>query len=97
MNDTATLTKKCGSCQLYGVIDGGDVVPYGSTTARLPEYYGCMEEHDGNEDGEPVDTSNCTHYKELPRCPKHPKEYITYRGGCAECEHEFYKEANNDR
>ncbi len=51
MNDTVTLTKKCGSCQLYGVVEGGDIVPYGSTTARLPEYYGCSEEHDGDEDG----------------------------------------------
>lgn len=86
------MQERCKTCQLYDVIEGGDIVPYGSTTARLPEVYGCIEEHDGDEDGNEIDTSNCAHYVEIPKCKKHPTEYDWGRCGCSACEAEYYEE-----
>lgn len=85
------MQERCRTCQLYGLVVGGDVVPYGSTTARLPEVYGCIEEYDGDEDGYEVDTSNCSHYVEIPKCTKHPTEYAWSRSGCNACEAEYYE------
>ena len=86
------MNSKCETCQLYGVVDGGDIVPYGSTTTRLPEVCGCTEEWDTDEDGNEIDTVDCSHYQELPRCKKHSGEYLDLRAGCSQCEHEYYEE-----
>ena len=84
--------EKCRTCQTFGVVEGGDIVPYGSTTARLPEYYGCLEGYDYNDTGEQIDVSKCTHYKELPKCSKHPNDYVYPRAGCGACETDYYEE-----
>ena len=89
--------KRCASCTLYGEIGGGDWVPYGATQTQLPFDYGCKEDLDVDDCGEPIDTSFCLDYKELPRCPYHPGEHVLpggviVREGCELCMEEAYRE-----
>jgi len=91
------VSSPCDTCRHFGVIDGGDWVPYGSSGARLPEVHGCVGEWDTDEDGEPIDVKVCTHYEELPKCSKHPDEYVTAIDGCGKCEEEAYSEMLRER
>ena len=58
--------KKCWNCKFYTVIDGGDWVDYGSTRVQTPEYYGCKNEHDINDNGDEIDIdeTGCEFFEE---------------------------------
>jgi hypothetical protein len=58
-------------------------------SARLPFEYGCRRDESGELEQEAL-KSQCSEYKECPRCPKHPDQYITPDGGCGECENEAW-------
>lgn len=90
---SAGMDSQCATCKFWGVVGGGDWVPYGSSGAHLPYEYGCHYEFSGDEDEELEEKAlqfECPKYEELPRCPKHPDQYVTNDGGCAECEYEAW-------
>jgi hypothetical protein len=87
---------KCETCKFLKIMSG-DWVPYGSTNAQLPDEWECNHQwEEGNEENdwcnELIDSlmngqnQNCPHYEELPRCPKHPDQYINQKYGCGKCE-----------
>ena len=80
----------CPICQLYGEVEGGDLVDYGSTRVRTPIYYGCKDGWD--QDGEPkIDLSNCPYFKELPFCKIHPTTHVEPKSGCPKCVEEYFE------
>jgi len=85
----------CETCTNLKVT-GGDIVPYGSTTARLPDDWDCNAPWEGDDADDKIEalfcneSRICPHYKELPKCPKHPNQHIDGRYGCGACENEAY-------
>lgn len=85
------MDSQCATCANWGKVGGGDWVPYGMGSTRLPFEYGCKEDESGRLE-EAAMKFQCSEYKECPRCPKHPNQYITTDGGCNECECETWRE-----
>lgn len=90
------MNSKCETCKFLK-ISPGDIVPYGSTTAHLPDEWDCDAEWKDSEDSEHLvlalfngEIQDCPHYAELPKCPKHPDQYLG-KYGCASCEEEYHK------
>lgn len=83
------MDSQCTTCINWGKVGGGDWVPYGIGNAQLPYEYGCKEDESGELEKLAFEFK-CPKYHECPKCPKHPDQYITADGGCAECEAEAW-------
>ena len=83
-------SSQCETCQ-RATTEGGDWVPYGSSGAHLPEYTVC-----GGWEGDPqvpfdldveklAEEGKCPAYLPLPKCKKHPEEFMDSKYGCNKC------------